>query len=49
MPSVSLYANRSAIQILNCDGHTIAGHVPVDRTLLADIEAASAELLDSET
>ena len=49
MPSVNLFADRSAIQVLGCDGETIAGHVPVGQTLLAEIEAASAELLDSDT
>ena len=29
MPSVNLFADRSAIQVLGCDGETIAGHVPV--------------------
>ena len=48
MASVSLFAERSAIQVLGCDGETIAGHVPVDQTLLAEIEAATAELLDSD-
>ena len=47
MTSVNLFADRSAIQVLGCDGETIAGHIPVDRTLLAEIEAVIAELLDS--
>lgn len=44
MPTVNLFGDRSAIQILGCDGE-IVGHVPLDRTLLARIEAATAELL----
>ncbi len=46
MPSVNLFSERSAIQVLGCDGETIAGHVPISQTLLAEIEAATAELLD---
>ena len=45
--SVSLYANRSAIQVRGCDGETIVGHVPVNAALLAAVEAAVAQL-DSE-
>ncbi len=48
MPSVNLFAERSAIQVVGCDGKTIAGHVPVDQTLLDDVEAATAELLDPD-
>ena len=44
LPSVSLCAERSAIQIRGCDGETIAGHVPVNRELLAAIEIAAAQL-----
>lgn len=45
MPSVNLFAERAAIQVLGCDGETIAGHVPIGQTLLAEIEAATAEVL----
>jgi hypothetical protein len=46
LPSVNLFADRSAIQVLGCDGKTIAGHVPADQTLLDEIEAATGEILD---
>lgn len=48
MPFVNLHADRSAMQILSCDGETIAGHVPIGETMLRAIEAAAAELLDLE-
>ena len=44
MPSVVLFADRSAIQILGCDGETIAGHVPVNAELFVAIEVAAAQL-----
>ena len=40
--------DSSAMQILSCDGETIAGHVPIGETMLRAIEAAAAELLDLE-
>ena len=43
-PSVSMFAERSAIQIRGCDGETIVGHIPVNPELLAAIEAAAAQL-----
>ena len=49
MPAVNLLADRSAIQVLGCDGKTIAGHVPINQTQLAEIEVATAELLDSDS
>ena len=49
MPAVSLFAERSALQVLGCDGETIAGHIPINQTLLAEIEAATAELPDSDS
>ena len=48
MPSVNLHADRSAIQVVGCDGETITGHVPVDQTLLAAIEAATDEILQPD-
>ena len=39
-----VFAERSAIQVLACDGETIAGHVPVQRNLLQSIQAAVAEI-----
>ena len=48
MTSVNLFADRSAIQVLSCDGETIAGHIPVKLTLLAATEAATAELLEPD-
>jgi len=48
MPSVNLHAGRSAIQVVGCDGETITGHVPVDQTLLAAIEAATDEILQPD-
>lgn len=44
VPSVSLFAGRSAIQIRGCDGETIVGHIPVHPELLAAIGAAAAQL-----
>ena len=49
MPEVNLFAERSAIQVLGCDGETIAGHVPIPLTLLAEIEAATAQIPGSDT
>lgn len=49
LPAVNLFRERSAMQVLGCDGETIAGHVPISQTLMAEIEAAAAELLDSES
>ena len=48
IPSVSLYADRSAIQVLSCDGESIAGHIPVHRDILRAIEAEAMELLDPD-
>lgn len=44
LPSVSLFAKRSAIQLSGCDGKTVVAHIPVDPELLAAIEAATAQL-----
>ena len=44
VPSVVIFAERSAIQIQGCDGETIVGHVPVQPELLAAIEIAAAHL-----
>ena len=49
LPAVNLFRERSAMQVLGCDGETIAGHVPISQTLMAEIEAAAAEFLDSES
>lgn len=48
MPSVSLFLPRSAIQVLSCDGETIAGHIPVSPRVLSAVEAAAAESLDPD-
>lgn len=45
--SVSLFAERSAIQIRGCDGETIVGHAPVSPELLAATEVAAVQV-DSE-
>lgn len=42
LPSVSLFAKRSAIQVRGCDGETISAHVPVNTELMAAIELAAA-------
>ena len=47
LPSVSLFAKRSAIQLRGCDGKTVVAHIPVSPGLLTAIELATAEL-DSE-
>lgn len=39
LPTVRVVPARSAIQVVACDGQTVVGHVPVDRTLLAVIAA----------
>ena len=41
-PHAAVFADRDAIQILGCDGTTIAGHVPVERGLLSSVQAAVA-------
>ncbi len=33
-PTVRVVPARSAIQVVACDGQTVVGHIPVDRTLL---------------
>lgn len=48
MPLVDLYTDRSAMQVLGCDGETIAGHVPVGQTLLAAIKAATVEIIEPD-
>lgn len=44
LPSVSLFAKRSAIQVRDCDGETIAAHIPVNPELLVAIGVAAAQL-----
>ena len=46
MTSVTVFEDRSAIQVWSCDGRTIAGHVAVDRNMLNAIRTAAAELAD---
>lgn len=48
IPSVKLVADRSAIQVLSCDGETIAAHIPVAQELLTAVERATAAMLDPD-
>ena len=48
IPSVKLVADRSAIQILGCDGETIAAHIPVAQELLTAVERATTAMFDPD-
>ncbi len=44
-PSVQLTAQRTAIQVIGCDGLTVVGHFPIDRALFSAVEIATDALV----
>lgn len=48
IPSVNLVADQSAIQVVGCDGETIAAHIPAGRQLLTAVERTAATMLDPD-
>lgn len=43
-PSVRWMSARAALQVLGCDGETIVGHVPLERSLWSEVVATSTSL-----
>lgn len=43
-PAVFVVPERTAIQVIGCDGETVVGHVPVQREVLIGLQALRAEL-----
>lgn len=44
LPSVAVVPERTAIQVIGCDGQTVVGHVPVESGVLTELRAVRADL-----
>ena len=44
LPAVAVIPERTAIQVIGCDGETVVGHVPVEPGVLTGLRAVLADL-----
>ncbi len=44
LPGVAVVPERTAIQVIGCDGETVVGHVPVERAVLIGLQAVRSDL-----